>query len=734
MIKHLRIPLFSPGKKKEAEPETAPAPPLPPGAEDPGDGEEPGEALRRAPGTREEPGAPFPAGPEVGREVRGNGDPDARKPLFPEEESPGAAALPHPPGKPARLLSMEDVLSRRPKTGDPAAPSRFARLPILAKFLPRLAGPTTGPHPGDDSSIPASLQPRRLPFAARIPILAQLLSLLSPEEEPELTSSAFFVGDTGEPSLDGSLKDVDITYVVDPPYQYIHIEYDREARALSYGVVEPQLSEDEAHYLGVIKKAFEKMIGTNVDLVSAEHRVAYLREHFDSIITILGFRFTDEQRERIYFHLKREYIGYGRIDALMKDRYIEDISCNGANMDLYVQHRIYGPVRTNVRFDDLELNNFVLKLAQISGRHISLLQPIRDITLPDGSRGNLTLGGEVTRKGSTFTIRKFRSNPISPVEMMDYGTVDAQQLAYLWILMEYKRSLLVSGGTASGKTTFLNALCGFIPTEYKIVSIEDTTELNLMHPNWLQSVTRMGFGTGDAGGAPSGVGGGGRKAPGDISLYDLLIAALRQRPEFIIVGEVRGDEAFTLFQAIAVGHAAMGTIHAGSMDELLSRVESSPMNLPRNLLANLDAVIFPMQIRKGERNVRRITNIVEILELDREKGDLVTNTVFKWLPATDEFKFMGRSYLFDKIRDTFGISLEDLRQEMADRADLLLWLQDRQIRDYKVALGFIRAYYKDKDEIMAQVRDGTEITADDIAALVARAAVGNGDEPEAQSV
>ncbi|KUK99953.1 MAG: Type II secretion system protein E [Methanoculleus marisnigri] len=649
-------------KKKEAEPEPAPgrdphggpaAPPLPPEAEDfdgdeggpgeafqralgirekltsfppgtesPGDDEEPGEALRRA------PGAPFPAGPEVGPRPVDSDDPDA-------------AALPHPPGKPARIPFLANLLSRRPQPGDPAAPSRLARIPFLA----------------------------------------QLLSLLSREKEPELTSNAFFVGDTGEPSLDGSLKDVCITYAVDPPYQYIHIEYYREARALSYSVVEPQLSGDEAHYLGLIKKAFEKMIGTNADLVSAEHRVAYLREHFDSIITILGFRFTDEQRERIYFHLKREYIGYGRIDALMKDRYIEDISCNGANMDLYVQHRIYGPVRTNVRFDDLELNNFVLKLAQISGRHISLLQPIRDITLPDGSRGNLTLGGEVTRKGSTFTIRKFRSNPISPIEMMDYGTVDAQQLAYLWILMEYKRSLLVSGGTASGKTTFLNALCGFIPTEYKIVSIEDTIELNLMHPNWLQSVTRMGFGTGDAGGAPSGVPsgvGGGRKAPGDISLYDLLIAALRQRPEFIIVGEVRGDEAFTLFQAIAVGHAAMGTIHAGSMDELLSRVESSPMNLPRNLLANLDAVIFPMQIRKGERNVRRITNIVEILELDREKGDLVTNTVFKWLPATDEFKFMGRS--------------------------------------------------------MAQVRDGTVITADDIAALVARAAVGNGDGPEAQPV
>lgn len=684
---------------------------LPPEADDPGD-----DAPPRPSGVRDISAGglsyPFPAEPRP--HPRDSGDPAA---LPPEEEGPG---LPDRPEKPVRLASMEDILSRRPETG--SAPSRLARIPGLAKLLSRF------PEPGD---LFAALQSRLAPLAARYPALEKVLALFAPEKEPELTSPDFFVGDTGEPSLTGSLKDVRITYPVDPPYQYVHIEYDREARALSYRVVEPSLSEGEEHYLGLIKKAFEKMIGTDIGLLSAERREEYLKERFLSIITILGFKFTDEQRDRIYFHLKKEYIGYSKIDTMMKDRYIEDISCNGANLDLYVQHRTYGPIQTNVRFGDLELNNFVLKLAQISGRHISLLQPIRDITLPDGSRGNLTLGGEVTRKGSTFTIRKFRSNPISPIEMMDYGTVDARQLAYLWILMEYKRSLLISGGTASGKTTFLNALCGFIPTEYKIVSIEDTTELNLMHPNWLQSVTRAGFGTGDTGGAPSGVGGGGRKAPGDISLYDLLIAALRQRPEFIIVGEVRGEEAFTLFQAIAVGHAAMGTIHAGSMDELLARVESSPMNLPRSLLANLDAVIFPMQIRKGERNVRRITAIVEILEIDREKGDLVTNTVFRWQPASDEFRFMGRSYLFDKIRDLFGISLEALRQEMDDRTALLLWMQEQHIREYKTVLGFIRAYYKDKDEIMAQVRSGAEITDDDIAALVAHAAPENGNGQEA---
>jgi flagellar protein FlaI len=415
----------------------------------------------------------------------------------------------------------------------------------------------------------------------------------------------------------------------------------------------------------------------------------------------------------MYFHLRKQYLGFGRIDTLMKDKYIEDISCNGSDMVLFVQHRIYGSIRTDVKFGKVELNNFVLKLAQVSGRHVSLLQPIRDLTLPDGSRANITLGGEVTKKGSTFTIRKFRANPISCIELMDYGSVDAQQLAYVWILMENKRSILVSGGTATGKTTFLNVLCSFIPPEYKIVSIEDTAELNLLHPNWIQSVTRTGFGTTESSGGASGIsglgGGGGSKSPGDISLYDLLVAALRQRPEFIIVGEVRGGEAFTLFQAIAVGHAALGTIHAGSMDELLARVESNPMNVPRSLLSNLDLVIFPMFIKKGERSMRRISNIVEILELDRDKGDLITNTTFKWLPDIDEFQWQGRSFLFDKIRDTYGISKEKLNEELADRTEYILWMQKHNIREYHAVTKMIQLYYRDKNEVLRKMGRGQQM-------------------------
>jgi archaeal flagellar protein FlaI len=290
---------------------------------------------------------------------------------------------------------------------------------------------------------------------------------------------------------------------------------------------------------------------------------------------------------------------------------------------------------------------------------------------------------------------------------MDYGSIDAQQLAFMWILMEYKRSILVSGGTATGKTTFLNVLCSFIPPEYKIVSIEDTAELNLMHPNWIQSITRTGFGTSDSGASGvSGMSGGGGKSPGDISLYDLLVAALRQRPEFIIVGEVRGGEAFTLFQAIAVGHAALGTIHAGSMDELLARVESNPMNVPRSLLSNLDLVIFPMHIKKGERSMRRIANIVEILELDRDSGDLITNTVYKWLPDVDIFQWQGRSFLFDKIRDTYGVSKEVLTDELKYRTDFIIWMQKHNIREYHAVTKMVQLYYRDKEEVLGWLYPG----------------------------
>jgi len=496
--------------------------------------------------------------------------------------------------------------------------------------------------------------------------------------------ATFEVGEVSIPKHGVPLTEVDVTYEVKAPFQYARVYYNGEE--LVHEGIEPPLSGKEKEFLDIIEKAFERMSTTEILIVEENERKKALEDRFSMILRIYRINLTQFQKDKLFYYLMKKYMGYGKIDILMNEPYVEDITCNGPHTNVYLNHRFYGSIKSDVTFEEVELNNFVMKIAQISGRHISLLQPIRDATLPDGSRANLTLGREVTKKGSTFTIRRFKSNPISCIDLMRYKTFDSLMLAYLWIVIERKRSILAAGGTASGKTTTLNALGTFIPHEYKIVSIEDTAELNLMHPNWTQSVTRIGFG-GD---------GGGGKSKGDIELYDLLKAALRQRPEYIFVGEVRGEEANTLFQAISVGHPCMGTIHAGTVQELLSRVESEPMNVPRNLFASLDVVIFNAMVKHGEHFIRRVMRVVEIVELDPEKGDLVTNPIFKWNAVDDTYEFSGSSAMFADIEEEFGIPEDELVEEMHTRARVLEWLFENNIVDYSKVASAVRDYVRMK--------------------------------------
>jgi flagellar protein FlaI len=516
-----------------------------------------------------------------------------------------------------------------------------------------------------------------------------LMKRIFPDSCDEVIELDFDVGKVEEPQMGVPLRNVNLTYAAKEPFQYVHVEFNGEE--LEYTCLEPPLSEGEERYLQIIEGAFEKLTTTEILVIDSEQRDEALRQRFAMIIDIYRLDMSEFQREKMFYYLLKKYTGFGNIDILMNDPYIEDITCNGHEMPLFVNHRMYGSVRTNVVFKEVELNNFVMRMAQSSGRHISVLQPIRDATLSDGSRVNLTLGKEVTRKGSTFTIRRFKSNPVSVIDLMNYKTYNSEVLAYLWIIVEYQRSVLASGGTASGKTTTLNALGSFIRPEYKIVSIEDTAEINLMHPNWTQSITRAGFGGGE-----------GVEEAGNIQLYDLLKAALRQRPEYIIVGEVRGAEASTLFQAISVGHPCMGTIHAGSMKELVSRVESEPMNVPRNLFSSLDVVIFNAMIKVGEHFIRRALSIVELVEVDPDRGDIITNPVFKWNAYNDDYIFSGDSAMFEDISQEFGIEIPYLRKEMETRAQYLDYLQNNNIKEYKDVVRYIRRYARDKDDLMEQ--------------------------------
>jgi len=636
-------------------------------------------------------------------------------------------------------LKLAKILRRKHATPEPASPQDEPSAPetIVEPAEPAPAGVEAAPETaakkkrsrfslrrkrrvpadqaGDDPAKPAkhSKPPGRFKRSLkRMPTLAEIDRIglddiqkhikrrLTPKSK-SVGTLGFELGEVSVPVLGVPLSEVDVTYAVDPPFQYVNVRF--EGEELVYHTIEPLLSEGELKYLKIIENAFEKMIHSEIVIIGDKDREEYLRDRFSMIISIYLLNLDYLQREKMFYHLLKKYIGYGKIDVLMKDPYIEDITCNGPNSQIYVNHRIYGSVRTDVMFEEVELNNFVMKIAQTAGRHISVLQPIRDATLADGSRVNITLGREVTRKGSTFTIRRFRSNPVSPVDLIKYGTFDSKQLAYLWIILEYKRSVLAAGGTASGKTTTLNALCAFIRPEYKIVSIEDTAELNLMHPNWTQSITRIGFGGETGLTKASGNGSGKGGAAGDIELYDLLTAALRQRPEYIVVGEVRGSEAFTLFQAISVGHPCLGTIHAGSMKELLSRVESNPMNVPRSLFSSVDNIIFNSMIKKGEHYIRRASNIVEIIEIDSDRGDLITNPVYRWEPVSDTFTHSGSYALFTGIREEFGVPEGDLINELNDRAELLDYLANNDITDYERVVNAIRTYSRDKDAMMEKM-------------------------------
>jgi len=483
--------------------------------------------------------------------------------------------------------------------------------------------------------------------------------------------------------------EINITYPVKPPYQFANVVYDDAIGGIIYHAIEPTLGDGEAEKLKQIKRFFS--VERSADGVTPSR---YIERKVLDILDTYGIEVDEIQLEKITYYLKRDFIGFGKIDLLMHDPYIEDISCNGPGLPIYVYHRVFESLPTTVQFENgYELNRFVLKLAQISGNHISVLDPITDATLPDGSRLNLTYGTEVTRRGSSFTIRKFSEEPMSPIELLNYGSVSAHLLAYLWLLIEYGKSVLISGGTATGKTTLLNAISLFIKPENKIVSVEDTAEINIPHDNWIQLVTRNGFGRARASGISgvSGVSGMPEKV-GDIGMYDLLVAALRQRPDYIIVGEVRGSEAFTMFQAISVGHAVLGTIHSGSMRELINRIESPPMNVPKKLLEGVDVVLFVGRILRSEEHIRRVIKAVEILGV--ESGHLITNDVFRWDAYEDEFEYKGRSYVLERISEEFGIEHDELIHEIEEKSKLIEELRRENITHFKDVARCIRSYKK----------------------------------------
>ncbi len=387
----------------------------------------------------------------------------------------------------------------------------------------------------------------------------------------------------------------------------------------------------------------------------------------------------------------------------MTDSEVEDISCDGVGIPLYIYHRKYGSIRSNLKFgDSTELDQYVVWIAQRSGKHISVANPMLDATVPDGSRLQATLGTHVTKRGSSFTVRRFRDNPFTPVDLLKFKTMSPEMMAYLWIAIETGQSMMVCGGTASGKTTTLNATLLFIPPQMKIVSIEDTRELNLPHENWVPSLTRAGFG------AKNVLTG---KAPGEIDMFDLLAAALRQRPQYLMGGEGRGAEGFIVFQALATGKTGYTPFHAESGSAMVHRMENPPISLPRSLVSALNLVLLQRQVKVGNKMTRRVQSLTEIVGLDPETNELITNSVYSWNPADDTFLFSGHSYVYERVAMMKNWSMKEMEREVRNRVDMLEYLRWKESQanrqhpfTHRDVGRLVSFYYKEPAEALAEAK------------------------------
>ena len=491
----------------------------------------------------------------------------------------------------------------------------------------------------------------------------ELENINSEQEEPSSGAVDFSstptltVGESEEEEEENYLE----KYPVNEPYAYVVIT---ATSPPLYKVKEVKLTRGESELLKELKtRLYETLDVSLKDVKDAEQilkkKVRELIEEFS-----LGDALSNESLDKIMYYLKRDLVGFGKLDPLMHDKMAEDISADGPGIPLFVYHRVYGSIETNIIFDKEELDALIYKLAQRSGRHISLAKPLLDAALPNQDRLQLSMGSEVTARGSTFTIRKFRGVPITPIDLVNYGTFSLEMMAYLWMAVDNGSNILIAGGTASGKTTVLNAIAMFIPPESKIVSIEDTREINLLHKNWIPAVTRE---------VEEGAHG--------IEMFDLLRSALRQRPEYVLVGEVRGREAHTLFQAMATGHITMSTFHADSAETVVKRLTKQPINVPLMLLDSLDIIPIQKMTKVGNKLARRCTKIVEVTGVDFENETLKTNDLFMWHP--DEFEFSGESEVFVKIMDKLNMSEMELGEEFARRRRVLEGLQQRGMSDFQ---------------------------------------------------
>ncbi len=476
-------------------------------------------------------------------------------------------------------------------------------------------------------------------------------------------------------------------YWVNEPYAFVVILFDPGNNNQLYYVAEPVLSEFEDLFLKEIKDRLKDVLLVE-DVKTEEDKDKILTNKVRQLIKDYAIDIIPLTLEKVLYYTRRDFIKFGKIDPLMHDNRIEDISANGHDIPIYLYHKKYTNIPTNIVYNERELDSYVIRLAQRCGKHISIAEPMVDATMPDGSRIQMTLGKSITSRGATFTIRKFSEIPITPVDLINWNTFSAEELAYLWLCIENNKSLIYAGGTASGKTSSLNAVSLFIPAQAKIVTLEDTRELKLPHPNWIPGTTRDSF-TADG--------------KGGIDMYELLRAALRQRPEYLLVGEVRGKEALTLFQAMSTGHTTFSTMHADSVPSAIHRLENPPISVPRTMIQALNIISIQAQTYVGGKRARRNMKLVEITDIDPTTKNIRTNDIFVWDPLSDKFMRTGESKALNEIMIRRGWSLPELKKELMNRQKILEFMVNNKISDFNAISTIIHDYQATPEKILTKL-------------------------------
>ncbi|WP_062661462.1 type II/IV secretion system ATPase subunit [Aeropyrum camini] len=486
-----------------------------------------------------------------------------------------------------------------------------------------------------------------------------------------------------EASLDAKLLRLSVvykpvkTYSIEDPWARVIILQHKDTGEYLYYVNEVEMNKTEQDTYNRIMEIlnWELRHPTEEELKSlpgatiAEKEREFLVRQIKRIVNIYRIRMASDIEEvswsKILYYMIRNNVGYGPIDVLMKDEYLEDISCDGVGRPVYVWHQEYESIKSNIIFEDeRQLDHMILLLAHRAGKHISVAFPVLDAVLPEGHRVAATFRREVSTQGSTFTIRKFKATPLSIVDLIIGGTLSPEIAAYLWLMAEYRMPGIIMGVTGSGKTTTLNAIATLLRPNVKIVTIEDTPEIKLPHENWVQLVSRPSFSvTGES--------------RGEISLYDLVRVSLRYRPDVIIVGEVRGEEAYVLFQALATGHGGLTTIHSETIEAMIRRLTSPPMNIPE-YIPLLKFALAVKRVRlpdptspEGHRIVRKVTDVWEIT--GPSSNEVIE--VARWNPFTKEHEhYIENSVAVEEIGKLVGLTKDEVLTEVDRRKLVLIWM------------------------------------------------------------